>query len=59
MAQHSPDHGRRSLDSLYRADAGRILATLVRLLGEPERPAEEAARTGINILETAVEFLLP
>ena len=34
MPEYAPEQVRRSLDLLYRADAGRILATLVRLLGD-------------------------
>ena len=45
MSEHSPeqrsDQIRELLDSLYRADSGRILATLIRLLGDFDL-AEEA-----------------
>jgi RNA polymerase sigma-70 factor, ECF subfamily len=45
MSEHSPeqicDRIRESLDSLYRVDSGRILATLIRLLGDFDL-AEEA-----------------
>jgi RNA polymerase sigma-70 factor (ECF subfamily) len=41
MSEHSPDQIRESLDSLYRVDSGRILATLIRLLGDFDL-AEEA-----------------
>src|SRR5205085_1773257 len=41
MADRSPEQIRESLDSLYRVDSGRILATLIRLLGDFDL-AEEA-----------------
>src|SRR5438094_4936853 len=45
MSEHSPEHTyqqiRELLDSLYRVDSGRILATLIRLLGDFDL-AEEA-----------------
>jgi RNA polymerase sigma-70 factor, ECF subfamily len=41
MSERSPDQIRELLDSLYRGDSGRILATLIRLLGDFDL-AEEA-----------------
>jgi RNA polymerase sigma-70 factor (ECF subfamily) len=41
MSERSTEQVRESLDSLYRADSGRILATLIRLLGDFDL-AEEA-----------------
>jgi len=41
MSEHSTEQTRELLDSLYRADSGRILATLIRLLGDFDL-AEEA-----------------
>src|ERR1700678_2745118 len=41
MSEPSPDQIRELLDSLYRTDSGRILATLIRLLGDFDL-AEEA-----------------
>jgi RNA polymerase sigma-70 factor (ECF subfamily) len=41
MSERSTEQIRESLDSLYRADSGRILATLIRLLGDFDL-AEEA-----------------
>ena len=41
MSEHSPQQIRELLDSLYRVDSGRILATLIRLLGDFDL-AEEA-----------------
>jgi RNA polymerase sigma-70 factor (ECF subfamily) len=41
MSERSTEHIRELLDSLYRADSGRILATLIRLLGDFDL-AEEA-----------------
>jgi RNA polymerase sigma-70 factor (ECF subfamily) len=41
MSERSTEHVRESLDSLYRQDSGRILATLIRLLGDFDL-AEEA-----------------
>jgi hypothetical protein len=40
-SEHSPEHIRELIDSLYRVDSGRILATLIRLLGDFDL-AEEA-----------------
>jgi len=34
MPEYASEQIRRSLDILYRADSGRILATLIRLLGD-------------------------
>jgi RNA polymerase sigma-70 factor (ECF subfamily) len=34
MARTDPEHIRETLDSLYRSESGRILATLIRLLGD-------------------------
>src|SRR5271168_3676463 len=41
MSEHSSEQIRELLDSLYRVDSGRILATLIRLLGDFDL-AEEA-----------------
>src|SRR5271163_2197242 len=41
MSERSSEQIRELLDSLYRADSGRILATLIRLLGDFDL-AEEA-----------------
>ena len=41
MSEHSTEQIRELLDSLYRVDSGRILATLIRLLGDFDL-AEEA-----------------
>src|SRR5438094_7478975 len=41
MSERSPEQIRELLDSLYRVDSGRILATLIRLLGDFDL-AEEA-----------------
>src|SRR3954462_92799 len=41
MPENSPEQIRELLDSLYRVDSGRILATLIRLLGDFDL-AEEA-----------------
>ena len=41
MSERSPEHIRELLDSLYRVDSGRILATLIRLLADFDL-AEEA-----------------
>src|SRR6201997_5542489 len=45
MSQRSPEQIRELLDSLYRADSGRIRATLIRLLGDFDL-AEEAMHEG-------------
>ena len=45
MAERSTEQIRELLDSLYRVDSGRILATLIRLLGDFDL-AEEAMHGG-------------
>jgi RNA polymerase sigma-70 factor (ECF subfamily) len=56
MSERSPgqidDQVRESLDSLYRADSGRILATLIRLLGDfdlAEEAMHEAFAAALNL----------
>jgi hypothetical protein len=48
MSEHSPepihDQIRELLDSLYRVDSGRILATLIRLLGDFDLAEEWSTR---------------
>jgi hypothetical protein len=46
MSERSPEQIRELLDSLYRVDSGRILATLIRLLGDFDL-AEEAHARGL------------
>src|SRR4029078_6355378 len=41
MLRNVPEHLRRTIETLYRSESGRILATLVRLLGDLDL-AEEA-----------------
>src|SRR5437764_1707624 len=48
MSESSPEQIRELLDSLYRADSGRILATLIRLLGDFDL-AEEAMHEAFAI----------
>jgi predicted RNA polymerase sigma factor len=45
MSERSTERIRELLDSLYRADSGRILATLIRLLGDvaDERSTRQSA----------------
>ena len=56
MSEHSPEQKdepiRELLDSLYRADSGRILATLIRLLGDfdlAEEAMHEAFATALSL----------
>ena len=49
MPEFAADQVRRSLESLYRADSGRILATLVRLLGDFDL-AEDAMHEALPLL---------
>jgi RNA polymerase sigma-70 factor (ECF subfamily) len=56
MSERSPeqirDQTRELLDSLYRADSGRILATLIRLLGDfdlAEEAMHEAFATALSV----------
>jgi RNA polymerase sigma-70 factor (ECF subfamily) len=51
MPEHAPEQVRRSLDLLYRADAGRILATLVRLLGDLDL-AEDSMHEAFSVALT-------
>ncbi len=48
MSEHSTEQMRELLDSLYRVDSGRILATLIRLLGDFDL-AEEAMHGGRGV----------
>jgi RNA polymerase sigma-70 factor (ECF subfamily) len=47
MATTDPEHIRETLDSLYRSESGRILATLIRLLGDLDI-AEDALHDAIK-----------
>ena len=52
MSERSTEQVRESLDSLYRADSGRILATLIRLLGDfdlAEEAMHEAFATALSL----------
>lgn len=51
MPEYAPEQVRRSLDLLYRADAGRILATLVRLLGDLDL-AEDSMHEAFSVALT-------
>ncbi len=60
MSEHSSeqkhDQIRQSLDSLYRADSGRILATLIRLLGDfdlAEEAMHEAFAAALSLWPTS------
>ena len=51
MAEHSTEQIRELLDSVYRKESGRILATLIRLLGDfdlAEEAMQEAFATALN-----------
>jgi RNA polymerase sigma-70 factor, ECF subfamily len=52
MSERSTEQIRESLDSLYRQDSGRILATLIRLLGDfdlAEEAMHEAFATALSV----------
>src|SRR5271154_1844315 len=52
MSEHSTEQIRELLDSLYRVDSGRILATLIRLLGDfdlAEEAMHEAFATALTL----------
>ncbi len=52
MSEHSTEQIREMLDSLYRVDSGRILATLIRLLGDfdlAEEAMHEAFAAGLSL----------
>jgi RNA polymerase sigma-70 factor (ECF subfamily) len=60
MSEHSPeqtrDQIRESVDSLYRVDSGRILATLIRLLGDfdlAEEAMHEAFAAALSLWPTS------
>src|SRR6201995_1686067 len=56
MSERSTDQIRELLDSLYRADSGRILATLIRLLGDfdlAEEAMHEAFATALSVWATS------
>lgn len=47
MSEHAPAHIRDQLDAVYRAESGRVLATLIRLLGDFDR-AEDAMQDAFS-----------
>ena len=52
MSERSPEQIRELLDSLYRVDSGRILATLIRLVGDfdlAEEAMHEAFAAALNV----------
>jgi RNA polymerase sigma-70 factor, ECF subfamily len=56
MSERSTDNIRELLDSLYRADSGRILATLIRLLGDfdlAEEAMHEAFAAALSLWPTS------
>jgi RNA polymerase sigma-70 factor (ECF subfamily) len=56
MSDRSPEQVRELLDSLYRLDSGRILATLIRLLGDfdlAEEAMHEAFTTALSLWPTS------
>ncbi len=55
MFEHSSEQVRELLDSLYRVDSGRILATLIRLLGDfdlAEEAMQEAFAAALSVWPT-------
>ena len=64
MSERSPESTheqiRELLDSVYRADSGRILATLIRLLGDfdlAEEAMHEAFATALSLYEAQMSVL--
>src|ERR1700689_4995835 len=56
MSEPSTEQTRELLDSLYRVDSGRILATLIRLLGDfdlAEEAMHEAFATALSVWPTS------
>jgi RNA polymerase sigma-70 factor (ECF subfamily) len=56
MSEHSTEQIRELLDSLYRVDSGRILATLIRLLGDfdlAEEAMHEAFAAALSVWPTS------
>jgi RNA polymerase sigma-70 factor, ECF subfamily len=56
MSEHSTEQIRESLDSLYRVESGRILATLIRLLGDfdlAEEAMHEAFAAALSLWPTS------
>ena len=56
MSEHPTEQIRELLDSLYRVDSGRILATLIRLLGDfdlAEEAMHEAFATALSLWPTS------
>ena len=56
MSERSTEQIRELLDSLYRVDSGRILATLIRLLGDfdlAEEAMHEAFATALSVWPTS------
>src|SRR3954462_881264 len=56
MPERSTEHIRESLDRLYRQDSGRILATLIRLLGDfdlAEEAMHEAFAAALSVWPTS------
>src|SRR5271165_304685 len=56
MSERSPEQLRELLDSLYRVDSGRILATLIRLLGDfdlAEEAMHEAFAAALSLWPTS------
>ena len=49
-----PEQLSRTIETLYRSESGRVLATLVRLLGDMDL-AEEITRAGISLPEQSPE----
>lgn len=54
MTANAVDQVRETVDAVYRAESRRILATLIRLLGDFDL-AEDALQDAIVVLKKAVE----
>ena len=55
MSERSTEQIRELLDSLYRVDSGRILATLIRLLTRAVQRADKLWRTSAGTQERAIK----
>ena len=53
MPRHVPEHLSKDIETLYRSESGRVLATLVRLLGDldlAEESMHEAFAAALHLL---------
>ena len=57
MSERSTEQIRELLDSLYRVDSGRILATLIRLLGDLDLAEEAMHEAFAAALDTGLRLV--